>query len=73
MRRKNPKIKNLPDLPSPCTGICSMDTQNLFCRGCFRTRNEIGGWVLMTNVEKMDVLKEIRQRRRESRLSEKLP
>ncbi|MBO0335108.1 DUF1289 domain-containing protein [Sneathiella sp. CAU 1612] len=50
-----------------------MDTQNLYCRGCFRTRNEIGGWVLMTNVEKMDVLKEIRQRRRESRLSEKLP
>ncbi|MFC4270502.1 DUF1289 domain-containing protein [Sneathiella chungangensis] len=73
MRRKNPRVKNLPDLPSPCTGICSMDMQNLYCRGCFRTRNEIGGWVLMSNEEKMDVIKQLRQRRKESRLAKNLP
>ena len=73
MRRKNPKIKNIPDLPSPCTGICSMDMENLYCRGCFRTRHEIGGWALMSNEEKLDVLKELRLRRKESRNTGSLP
>lgn len=73
MRRKNPKIKNVPDLPSPCTGICSMDMQNRYCLGCFRTRNEIGGWALMNNEEKLEVVKQLRVRRRESRNTESLP
>ncbi|WP_339634929.1 DUF1289 domain-containing protein [uncultured Sneathiella sp.] len=73
MRRKNPKIKNVPDLPSPCTGICSMDMQNQYCLGCFRTRNEIGGWALMNNEEKLEVVKQLRVRRRESRNTETLP
>ena len=50
-----------------------MDMQNLYCRGCFRTRNEIGGWALMGNDEKMDVIKQLRQRRKDTRTSEKLP
>ncbi|MCF8467965.1 MAG: DUF1289 domain-containing protein [Sneathiella sp.] len=43
-----------------------MDMQNLYCRGCFRTRNEIGGWPLMSNEEKLSVVRELRARRRES-------
>ncbi|WP_373085351.1 DUF1289 domain-containing protein [Sneathiella sp.] len=66
MRRKNPKIGPLPDLPSPCTGVCSMDMQNLYCRGCFRTRLEIGGWALMSNEEKLQVVKQLHIRRHES-------
>jgi predicted Fe-S protein YdhL (DUF1289 family) len=63
MRRQNPKIRNVPDLPSPCTGVCTMDLQNKYCKGCFRTRLEIGGWATMTNDEKLDVIRQLRVRR----------
>lgn len=68
MRRTNPKIKSLPDLPSPCTGICTMDMQNQYCQGCFRTRLEIGGWATMSNEQKLDVVKQLRIRRRDAKL-----
>ncbi|MBL4906424.1 MAG: DUF1289 domain-containing protein, partial [Sneathiella sp.] len=47
MHRKVIKHTNLPDIPSPCTGVCTMDMQNVYCKGCFRTRLEIGGWAHM--------------------------
>tara|TARA_R110000772_G_scaffold58009_4_gene131280 strand:- start:1411 stop:1563 length:153 start_codon:yes stop_codon:yes gene_type:complete len=50
-----------------------MDMQNQYCLGCFRTRNEIGGWALMNNEEKLEVVKQLRVRRRESRNTETLP
>jgi len=56
------KLNN--DIPSPCTGVCTMDLDNQYCLGCFRTRMEIGGWALMQNDEKITVIKELRKRRR---------
>ena len=32
---------------SPCLNICTLDGQGV-CRGCFRTLEEIAGWVRMT-------------------------
>ncbi|GLQ07079.1 DUF1289 domain-containing protein [Sneathiella chinensis] len=65
MHRTVIKQKNLnTDIPSPCTGICSMDDANLYCKGCFRNRLEIGGWSLMSSEEKLAVIKELRGRRR---------
>lgn len=58
-------MRNLPDLPSPCTGVCSMDMENQYCQGCFRTRSEIGGWATLSNEEKLVVVKQLRTRRRE--------
>ena len=52
------------DIPSPCTGVCTMDLDNKYCLGCYRSRNEIGGWALMQNEEKIAVIKELRKRRR---------
>ncbi|MCR9214701.1 MAG: DUF1289 domain-containing protein [Proteobacteria bacterium] len=68
MRRTNPQIKNVPDLPSPCTGICTMDMQNQYCKGCFRTRLEIGGWATLSNEQKLEVVKQLRVRRRDAKL-----
>ncbi|GEM_PF-2273554 len=65
MHRKVIRKSPLPDIPSPCTGVCSMDMQNEYCVGCFRTRLEIGGWMHMSNDEKLAVIKELRGRRKE--------
>ncbi len=32
---------------SPCLNICTLDGQGV-CRGCFRTLEEIAGWIRMT-------------------------
>ncbi len=30
--------------PSPCTSVCEIDSDNGWCKGCFRTLEEIGAW-----------------------------
>ncbi|WP_420854535.1 DUF1289 domain-containing protein [Sneathiella marina] len=67
MRRQNPQIRKIPDLPSPCTGVCTMDMDNKYCKGCFRTRLEIGGWATLSNEEKLDIVKNLRIRRAQSK------
>lgn len=67
MHRKVIKHTNLPDIPSPCTGVCTMDTQNAYCKGCYRSRLEIGGWAHMPNEEKLAVVKELRGRRKSAK------
>jgi predicted Fe-S protein YdhL (DUF1289 family) len=32
---------------SPCLNICSLDERGI-CRGCFRSLEEIAGWMRMT-------------------------
>lgn len=32
------------DVPSPCIGICVLDPATGWCKGCFRTINEIADW-----------------------------
>jgi predicted Fe-S protein YdhL (DUF1289 family) len=32
---------------SPCLNICSLDERGI-CRGCFRSLEEIAGWLRMT-------------------------
>lgn len=67
MHRKVLKYSNIPDLPSPCTGVCTMDMQNVYCKGCFRNRLEIGGWAHMSNEEKLAVIKELKIRRKSAK------
>jgi predicted Fe-S protein YdhL (DUF1289 family) len=35
---------------SPCLNICSLDEQGI-CRGCYRSLDEIAGWMRMTAPE----------------------
>jgi predicted Fe-S protein YdhL (DUF1289 family) len=32
------------DVPSPCIGICVLDPATGWCKGCFRTIDEIASW-----------------------------
>lgn len=52
-------------VPSPCTGVCTMDTQAGLCRGCQRTIEEIIDWSSATEERKRAVWVRIQQRRAE--------
>jgi len=47
---------------SPCINICSLDSQDI-CRGCFRSRAEIGAWTSLSAVEQWQVVERAQQRR----------
>ena len=52
-----------PEPLSPCIGICVLDPKTGFCRGCFRTIDEIAGWVDFTAEQKRRVLAAVAERR----------
>jgi predicted Fe-S protein YdhL (DUF1289 family) len=49
-------------IESPCTDICTIDTQSNLCIGCGRTANEIAGWVHYTENQKKKLLKDLKKR-----------
>jgi predicted Fe-S protein YdhL (DUF1289 family) len=42
--------------PSPCTGICRIDTLTGWCLGCRRTLSEIADWPMLSAQEKHALL-----------------
>jgi len=50
------------EVPSPCTGVCVMDSQRRLCLGCKRSLGEITAWGALTNDEKRVVLEQLRDR-----------
>jgi uncharacterized protein len=48
---------------SPCVAVCVMDPATGFCRGCWRTIEEIAGWLSYSAEEKRRVLAAVAQRR----------
>src|SRR5580692_2179600 len=54
---------------SPCVKNCTLDA-NGYCRGCYRTIEEIGGWQRMSHPEQRAVLRALGERRERSVLNE---
>lgn len=74
MRRKPARPEDLDDLisfldidatplPSPCIGICRVDTRTTFCTGCLRTIEEITEWGAIDDQGKRQIWGEIIRRR----------
>ena len=74
MRRKIARPEDLDDLidfldidatplPSPCIGICRIDTRSAFCSGCLRTIAEITEWGAVDHQRRRQVWLDIMQRR----------
>ena len=42
-------------ISSPCIGDCKMNEQN-YCRGCLRTRDEIGRWLSITEQQRLTII-----------------
>lgn len=45
-------------LPSPCIGVCSLDTQS-HCVGCLRSLDEIARWMSMSETERQELLQTV--------------
>jgi len=48
---------------SPCTAVCVLDPASGYCRGCFRTIDEISAWLLVGPDEKRRILAEVEARK----------
>ncbi|MEZ5825353.1 MAG: DUF1289 domain-containing protein [Geminicoccaceae bacterium] len=57
-------MSDLPDIPSPCLGICKIDPQTRQCVGCLRTPSEIARWPYADNEERLALVGLLRERRR---------
>jgi uncharacterized protein len=55
---------DLPDIPSPCIGVCHLDPATRRCAGCLRTPAEIAGWPGATPAERYAIVQRLRERRR---------
>jgi predicted Fe-S protein YdhL (DUF1289 family) len=51
--------QNGSTIRSPCVGTCLYDSSVTYCIGCRRTPAEIYDWLIMTNEEKLEVLRRI--------------
>jgi len=53
---------------SPCINVCSLDERG-YCRGCYRSRDEIAGWTRMSAAEQWAVVRAAEERRHDSGLA----
>ncbi len=47
---------------SPCIGVCVMDTDSGFCRGCLRTVGEIAAWPDYDDRRRLEIMAALKQR-----------
>jgi predicted Fe-S protein YdhL (DUF1289 family) len=46
------------EVKSPCNGICTLNDEDV-CKGCKRTRAQISRWYVMSDAEKLAVIKSL--------------
>lgn len=56
-------MAQLPNIPSPCIGICALDPSTGRCSGCMRTTGEIAEWGGATNERRYEIVQLLRERR----------
>ena len=49
-------------ISTPCIKVCVLDPESGYCIGCGRTRNEIAGWLDMTDQLRRDIMAGLPQR-----------
>ncbi|HEX2525981.1 MAG TPA: DUF1289 domain-containing protein [Geminicoccus sp.] len=54
----------LPEIPTPCVGICRIDPASGLCEGCMRTLSEISTWGAASNQQRLEIVQRLRERRR---------
>lgn len=56
-------MADLPEIPSPCIGVCRLDRQVGRCEGCLRTPAEIAEWPRAGNDRRLEIVRVLRDRR----------
>jgi hypothetical protein len=44
------------EVASPCTSVCAIDAETGLCAGCYRTLDEIAGWIDLSAEQKRTLL-----------------
>lgn len=52
---------------SPCIGTCVLDPRSGFCIGCYRTGDEIGAWMGLSDGNKKRVIAQATKRKLQTR------
>lgn len=57
-------IRTEPDyVASPCINLCRLNADGHFCRGCYRSLDEIAAWSSVANDEKRAIVAAASRRR----------
>jgi predicted Fe-S protein YdhL (DUF1289 family) len=54
---------NAEHVSSPCISVCTMDPVSGLCAGCYRTLDEIAGWIGFSNETKRALIAVLPARR----------
>lgn len=50
------------EIESPCTKVCQIHPETRLCLGCSRSIDEIGGWSMMSNEERREIMADLPNR-----------
>ena len=50
---------------SPCINVCKITPDTQVCIGCFRTLQEIAEWSRLTDTERYDIMKRLKEKANE--------
>lgn len=53
-------------IESPCVSVCEINPETGFCRGCWRTRDEIKDWRVADEERRLDILEHLHRRREDA-------
>ncbi len=56
-------MRDETEVPSPCVSICVIDEPTGLCAGCYRTLDEIAGWIDLSAAERRAVVASLGVRR----------
>ena len=62
--KPDPQFMAGAPIASPCINICEVDAERGWCKGCFRTLEEIANWAQSSDAAKRAVLERLVTRRR---------
>lgn len=64
MRRRPPKSRNIDhSIPNPCIKVCQFKSDELVCKGCYRSQDEVRNWMIMSREEKLHTLAQVQLRK----------
>ena len=62
-KKYKPTLKQVDKaIDSPCIKVCMYDEEEEYCIGCYRNKQELQDWLIMTREQKLAVLKKLEER-----------
>jgi predicted Fe-S protein YdhL (DUF1289 family) len=56
-------LRDAAEVPSPCISVCVIDAPTGLCVGCYRTLDEIAGWIGLSTEQRRTLVAELPLRR----------